>query len=226
MIWSGGSNSVEKHAMESLGPVERKSNRHAHILRRRNSIADSYTPLSRSPFVENKRSEPPTVNLEYIVVFRLARQGLRPTNFRCHSIVNVIVVLLLAVKSRYSTRPFVVAAHKVVTYALHRWSVFSKAWLQRLNGRSAHLTRFKLDPPDRLSIRNSKVRVQSRVSDYRCECVPVLVRQPLTESNGSACRLNDSGAPCLLFGDICVTYQMPSETLPELGKHGSTPVPV
>jgi hypothetical protein len=38
-----------------------------------------------------------------------------------------------------------------------------------------HLTRLKLDSPDGLAVSNGKVRVQSRVTNDRRKCVPVLV---------------------------------------------------
>ena len=37
-------------------------------------LADGYISFSHSPCTEGKRSEPPTVNLEYIVVFRPGSQ--------------------------------------------------------------------------------------------------------------------------------------------------------
>jgi len=43
-------------------------------------------------------------------------------------------------------------------------SIFSKARSQRLTSTSAHLTHLKLDPSNRLSIGNSKIRIQSGVS--------------------------------------------------------------
>ena len=46
----------------------------------------------------------------------------------------------------------------------------------RRDDTSAHLAHLKLDPPNRLPVRDSKVRIQSRVSDDRCKCVSVLVR--------------------------------------------------
>ena len=66
------------------------------------------------------------------------------------------------------------------------------------NNVGAHLAHLKLDPPNRLSIRNCEVRIQSRVTDDRCERVPVLVRQPLTESGGSASR-SDSRSAALTY---------------------------
>jgi len=81
-------------------------------------LTDGYISFSRSPCAESKRSEPPTVNLEYIVVFRPAIQELRPTKVRSYTVMEPIAVSLLVVKSMYSTRLFEAAAHKVVTCAL------------------------------------------------------------------------------------------------------------
>jgi len=90
-------------------------------------LADGYISFSRSSCAESKHSEPFTANLEYIVVFRPAIQELRPTKVRSYTVMESIAVSLLVVKSRYSTRPFAVAAHKVATCALRRWSAFPKA---------------------------------------------------------------------------------------------------
>ena len=96
-------------------------------------------------------------------------------------------------KLRYSTRPFAAAGHTVATYALRSVSIL-KSRPYGPNDVGAHLAHLKLDPSNRLSIRNSEVRIQSRVTDDRRERVPVLVRQPLTESDGSASRSDSRSA--------------------------------
>ena len=92
--------------------------------------------------------------------------------------------------------------------------------------RSTHLTHLKLDPPDGLSVRDSKIGVQSGVTNYRRERIPVLVRQPLTKYDESTRRPESKRAPYLLLGDIRMAFQMSSETPSERRNCDDKPVPV
>ena len=93
-------------------------------------------------------------------------------------------------------------------------SIFESLAVETEGVKYTHLTHLKLDSSDGLSIRNSKVGIQSGVSDDRREGIPVLVRQPLTEDDTSACSPDFRCAPRLLLGDVRVAYKVPLKPLP------------
>ena len=71
---------------------------------------------------------------------------------------------------------------------------------------NTHLCHLKLHPTNCLSVSNSQVRREGGMSDDGCECVPVLMSQPLTIRDVST--LTDLASRAnLLFRQVSMPFE-------------------